>query len=1308
MAKTQLELEGGEGWAKLVETFAKVRSEGEALLSTIAKTGFTSEEAAKRTMAAQDKANASLKANSVLVAQGGKLMKELSDAGVSMGKATTDAYKKLIDANQRLADARKRASQDGQEYLQREVEAAKKLVDVAKGDLIGSFEGVTDAEKKAVLQLVDLAEEMQGLGAQGDKLKAMAEILQEQAEAGGKAQLTTEQQAAASEELVAAQKQLAQALADVRDRAEAAASELGPLLGGGDGDTAGEVSDLKAVAQASREAMEADQDRVLSVEEVTAAQKKAMEAAQEASRATAIGASEETKARNEQAAAVARAAAQEAQRKGFIEDTIEAIKRLSAEQKKAKSDEDLQRINQELAEAKANLKELQQVGMPDLGPATEQVKTIRVRFREATEEVNRLVEKLHGGQMTPEIAAAAQEAANLKRQMTDVNLEISAFDPEAKFNVMAGVTESILGGFTAMQGVLSLVNDGEGDQAIKNLAKVQGMLAVFQGGAAFLKDFGDKMKLLNAFVIKNTTATTANAAAQGVNATATTAGATATGFLTGAVRTLTAAMAANPLIAAAGLLLAIGAAMVLMGDDSEEQVAKVDSLIASLNELRQLNDASLSNLQRKNDLEDELKLIQEGNTEEGKRELIVSKAANARRTIINQIEQSEENIGRLKALQAGLSGEALDKSQKELDAEYARLKTLKDQIPLLELQRKVDLAGFDAGAAARKQAEAESAHKEAMRRMKEEADFKKKLEQEAADASKKFIGAGASASASSNIAQLEYQANEAARKKDFSAEADYRKEIIRIKAEAEQKEITKMSIDMQRKQALVVVERTMGKAAYEAMNEDQRNALADKAIMEGKADLTEEQLAAIKQLRTALMIQSAQELAKVEVDEAAKRIEAANKEIEVQERLVDQRAELAQMRIDGAEGDKDRIVEIQRQQGIAEEDITTNTEKAKLLIQAKALQDRIDLMKQAPNLTESDRLAIEKLEVTLDGLKKKINEMPQVGSTGWWAKLLGVDEEGLAKLQPLIGSAMQSIQKALTNVLFDARIQQIDRYIDKLHQSMSETQAAIDAETDAQKEGNANTLDAEKARMVQLQEMEKKAIEEREKIAQRQRIIDAVAAQSGMILSVINIAKNESSKGLIGVAIAAGAITALLAIVGAAKSKAAETAKFREGTEYVALGGNKRGIDTVPAMLTEGEAVVRVKENKAMPKLFKGIHRRDKGMVKDGIMQAADHYGFSLEDLLAEYGSKAIEERKPRMPLKVMDAISDRSDRIADMRERAVAGGLIEGYMARLAASNEELVRLDKGRPTVIPLGPNKYKLVQGDVSRTVTIRDDA
>jgi hypothetical protein len=72
--------------------------------------------------------------------------------------------------------------------------------------------------------------------------------------------------------------------------------------------------------------------------------------------------------------------------------------------------------------------------------------------------------------------------------------------------------------------------------------------------------------------------------------------------------------------------------------------------------------------------------------------------------------------------------------------------------------------------------------------------------------------------------------------------------------------------------------------------------------------------------------------------------------------------------------------------------------------------------------------------------------------------------------------------------------------------------------------------------------------------------------------------------------IAGPILAAIVGVLGAAQLAAISAAplpQYAEGTDFVKLGKNKKGKDTVPALLNEGEAVIKTDKNAEYPGLAK-------------------------------------------------------------------------------------------------------------------------
>jgi len=194
------------------------------------------------------------------------------------------------------------------------------------------------------------------------------------------------------------------------------------------------------------------------------------------------------------------------------------------------------------------------------------VSSLRQQVREATAQAVLLAQKY--GDLDPRAIAAAQSAAKLKEELSDVNARINALNPEAKFTAIAQLAGGIAGAFTAAQGALALFGT-ESEDVQKALLKVQGALALSQGinQVLGLKDAFSNLRavlgLTTAAQVANTTATEADAVAKGVNTVAT-EGATV------ATRAFNAALLTNPIFLAVAAISALATAYLVLSDNEDE------------------------------------------------------------------------------------------------------------------------------------------------------------------------------------------------------------------------------------------------------------------------------------------------------------------------------------------------------------------------------------------------------------------------------------------------------------------------------------------------------------------------------------------------------------------------------------------------------------------------------------------------------------------------------------------------------------------------------------------------------------------
>lgn len=182
--------------------------------------------------------------------------------------------------------------------------------------------------------------------------------------------------------------------------------------------------------------------------------------------------------------------------------------------------------------------------------------------------------------------------------------------------------------------------------------------------------------------------------------------------------------------------------------------------------------------------------------------------------------------------------------------------------------------------------------------------------------------------------------------------------------------------------------------------------------------------------------------------------------------------------------------------------------------------------------------------------------------------------------------------------LIDATAGAYTRYADAIQKTIEKQQQAnaIDP-TEAQKKaleqansvatGIGNVASSLGDLFVSIGEM---AAQEGQKNAAFQKTLTIFAIQLKLAESIANVIANITKNSTDPLTIAANIISGIAAITTAiAQTSAivnkAQVPQYADGTAFVGLNGNPKGIDTIPAYLNEGEAVIPTEMNKKYPGL---------------------------------------------------------------------------------------------------------------------------
>jgi hypothetical protein len=130
-----------------------------------------------------------------------------------------------------------------------------------------------------------------------------------------------------------------------------------------------------------------------------------------------------------------------------------------------------------------------------LGNSTNSVKSLKAELRQVTNELANLEEG------SAAFVNAAKKAGQLQDKIGDVKNTVKAFNPEAKFQALAGAVGIAANGFSAMQGAMALFGS-ESKELNKVIAQTQGAIALATGLNGLL-GMGDAFKLLKLTAISS-------------------------------------------------------------------------------------------------------------------------------------------------------------------------------------------------------------------------------------------------------------------------------------------------------------------------------------------------------------------------------------------------------------------------------------------------------------------------------------------------------------------------------------------------------------------------------------------------------------------------------------------------------------------------------------------------------------------------------------------------------------------------------------------------------------------------------------
>lgn len=180
---------------------------------------------------------------------------------------------------------------------------------------------------------------------------------------------------------------------------------------------------------------------------------------------------------------------------------------------------------------------------------------------------------------------------------------------------------------------------------------------------------------------------------------------------------------------------------------------------------------------------------------------------------------------------------------------------------------------------------------------------------------------------------------------------------------------------------------------------------------------------------------------------------------------------------------------------------------------------------------------------------------------------LGLNDKDLAILSQSFKTLYSEVG-ALLSAHIDTQISENERLLEAIKQQSEVIQSELEHQLELQAQGRSNNVESKKRELEELQQVEARALQERQRLEQQQMraqlAADAARQISNMVTGVTSLLAAEASKGVLGIGIAALAIPTFLALFRAAQSQAqaavgSVSRAYKGGPLAEYLGGRRSG-----------------------------------------------------------------------------------------------------------------------------------------------------
>ena len=380
----------------------------------------------------------------------------------------------------------------------------------------------------------------------------------------------------------------------------------------------------------------------------------------------------------------------------------------------------------------------------------------------------------------------------------------------------------------------------------------------------------------------------------------------------------------------------------------------------------------------------------------------------------------------------------------------------------------------------------------------------------------------------------------------------------------------------------------------------------------------------------------------------------------------------AEIALLNAKGDANSLAEAKRVEQTIDS-IQLNGDKQKELIIAQTQNLSTDITKET-----------DKLNKELHAFK--IN----------WADIFGVSDEEWNAIQKGLNQLYDSF-KQIANVYFQSENERLDNElkanqekIDVRDENLKNLEDALAKEDELRRDGFASNSDRirqqiedEKAAREKDLENDRRIKEEKKKLAKEKLIIDTVTQASNLVTAISEVFSTYAAVPYVAALLAAGMVGAF------AYTKAKAFEAVNAGGSFAEGGYTGDGDKYEEAgVVHKGEFVNTKETTKKYRNLLEGLHANDNARIELGLMDLLKNTGVSLPDLSGEINAKKFSLKQAEMNAYFNNDNSKLESRI----------GSLEGHLIALVKQGDE-------SKTILPNGDIIEK--KGSLTRIIRKKKD-